>query len=77
MWRESLPVPSVGALHDAFSASTGSVILDAGVGAGLGYALAPAASKHLVWAGVGALAGGLGGVFGIGLLTAYALIRRT
>jgi hypothetical protein len=74
-WSESLSLPSVGALSDVASYSTGSVLLDAGVGATLGYLLAPPA-KHAVWAGAGAVLGGLGGVFGLGLLGAYALLRR-
>lgn len=73
-WNQSLP--SVGALSDVASYSTGSVLMDAGVGGTLGYLVAPAAARRAVWIGAGALLGGLGGVFGLGLLGAYALLQR-
>lgn len=74
MWQPS--VPTVGAVHDLATSSTGSTLLDAGVGAAVGYALAPAAARRAVWVGAGALLGALGGVLGLGLVAGYALLRR-
>lgn len=74
------PAGSVGALpvvHEALSLSTGSLLLDAGVGAAAGYLVAPKAARTLYAVG-GAAATTLAGLLGlVGVLgVAYARRRR-
>jgi hypothetical protein len=51
-------------VHDVVTASTGSLAVDALIGAGVGYVIVPT----LGWAIAGAILAGLGGVVGLGLL---------
>lgn len=69
------PPSYVGALSSFVSTSSGSVLIDAGIGAGMGYLLAPAAAKT-TYAVAGALLGGVGGLFGLALLGVYAYAKR-
>lgn len=69
------PPSYVGQLSSLVSTSTGSVIIDAGVGAGVGYLLAPVATRT-TYTVAGALLGGLGGIFGLALLGVYAYAKR-
>lgn len=69
------PPTYVGALNALVSTSTGSVLVDAGIGAGVGYLLAPTAGRT-AYTVAGALLGGLGGIFGLALLGVYAYAKR-
>lgn len=51
-------------VHDTVTASTGSLLVDAAIGAGIGYVISPT----LAWAIAGAVLAGLGGVVGLGIL---------
>lgn len=60
-----------------FGSATGNVLLDALVGAGLGFACAKNESERLLWAGAGAGAGLLAGTLGLaGILAAAIYVRR-
>lgn len=78
MWSStslSLPTPSVGAISDFASTSTGSVLIDGSIGGVMGALIAPVAKQRLAYALGGAVLGGLGGLLGIGLLAGYAIAR--
>lgn len=76
MWTTtSLQAPSVGAISDWASTSTGSVLVDGTIGGVLGALVAPAAKSRLYWAAGGAALGGLGGLLGIGILAGYAISK--
>lgn len=69
------PPSYVGALSSFISTSSGSIVFDAGVGAGVGYLLAPTAART-TYAVAGAVLGGVGGLFGLALLAVYAYAKR-
>ena len=58
--------------HNVLTASTGSTLLDAGLGAGIGYLLYPS----LGFAMAGAFLAAVGGVAGIALLVGYRIAVR-
>lgn len=59
-------------LHDIVTTSTGSMLLDTAIGAGVGYAISPA----LIWVIAGAALAGLGGIAGVALLAGAAVVSR-
>jgi hypothetical protein len=70
---EPTPLEVVGAhVHDVVTTSTGSMLLDTAIGAGVGYALAPS----LIWILAGAALAGLGGIAGIALLAGAAVATQ-
>lgn len=69
--------PTIGAVGlGAISAGTGSTLGDGLVGAGIGYLIAPEQDRgpYAAW---GAVAGGLGGVLGLGVLIAVRFWPRS
>jgi hypothetical protein len=61
--------PTIGAVGlGAISQGTGSSLTDAAIGAGIGYLISPSDAERALYAAYGALAVGLGGVLGIGIL---------
>ncbi len=65
-----------GILWGALSTGTGSILLDAAVGATAGAYLTPSAKGRAKWMAAGAAATGLAGVLGLGGLLAYRLWRK-
>ena len=59
-------------VHDVATTSTGSMLLDTAIGAGVGYAISPA----LVWILAGAALAGLGGIAGLALLAGAAVVSK-
>lgn len=53
-----------------------STLVDALCGAAVGYVVAPTPRDRALYAGLGALGGGVGGSLGIGAVGAYALYQR-
>jgi hypothetical protein len=68
--------PTLGAVGlGAISSSTGSILIDAALGAGIGYFISPVDEEERYAIG-GALASGLGGVLGIALLVGWRYWRK-
>jgi hypothetical protein len=67
------PTPA-GALLGAVSQSTGSILLDAALGAGLGYVIAPDEEERVSYTAWGAAASGLGGLLGVAVLLGYRYV---
>jgi hypothetical protein len=60
-------------VHDVVTASTGSLVVDAAIGAGIGWVISPTVG----WMIAGALLAGLGGVVGLGVLAgAYVVAQK-
>lgn len=69
--------PTLGArTMGALSAGTGSVLIDAGIGAAAGAFIAPSSNERGAYAIGGAVATGVGGVFGLALVAAFAFFNR-
>ena len=71
--------PTVAAIGlGAISSSTGSVLLDAALGAGIGYAISPDEQERTPYVAAGAAAAGVAGLLGVGLIIGYRYwIRRS
>ena len=68
---------ALGALFGVASQSTGSILLDASLGALAGYAVAPAGGKQRWrYVAIGAVATGLAGVLGLAGTLAYGYVQR-
>jgi len=68
--------PSLGAVGlGGISFGSGSILVDAALGSGVGYLIAPSGEKERYVVG-GAVASGLGGLLGIGVLLACRYWRR-
>jgi hypothetical protein len=63
-------------LWGAMSSSTGSILLDAAVGATAGSYLSPTPKDKAGWMAAGALATGLAGVLGLGALIGFRLLKK-
>jgi len=66
---------ALGALFGVASQSTGSILLDASLGALAGYAVAPTKDKWR-YVAIGAVATGLAGVLGLAGTLAYGYVQR-
>jgi hypothetical protein len=70
-----VPDPN-GFIWGALSSGTGSILLDAAIGATAGSYLATSGKSRPGWMAAGAAATGLAGVLGLGGLIAYRLWRK-
>lgn len=69
--------PTLGGLTlGALSASSGSILVDAGIGAGIGWLIAPSGREKTAYAVGGGVATGLAGVLGLGGLLVYRYLIR-
>jgi len=74
----NLTKPTLGSVGlGAISTGTGSTLGDGLVGAGIGYLIAPEQDERLSYSAWGAVAGGLGGVLGLGVLIAVRFWPRS
>lgn len=68
---QQLGRPTLGSVGlGAISTGTGSTLGDAVIGAGIGYLISPSDAERGPYVAYGALASGLGGVLGVGVLCA-------
>lgn len=72
-----LAVSGLGDTPALFGSATGSTLIDALVGAGIGYAMAPDSKDRMLWTGAGAAAALLAGTLGlVGIVGAGFYVRR-